>query len=142
MRHEAEIAEAVERQMREGVVDHQMIDVLVAMPASLKASGPRPGRRANCRSLHLADHRRFDALAGAEDVDRLLREILGAVGRGQDQRAAAVGDEAALQDAERIGDHPRVQHVLDRDRRPSWWRADSSPPIRAAPPRPSRSAHG
>ena len=29
VRHEAEVAEAVQRQMREGVVDHQMIDILV-----------------------------------------------------------------------------------------------------------------
>ena len=87
------------------------------MPASLERR--RPGDAEGARGgegLHLADHRRLDALAGAEDVDRLAREILGAVGRGQDQRAAAVGDQAALQDAERIGDHPRVQHVLDRDR--------------------------
>ena len=29
MRHEAEIAEAIERQMRKGVIDHQVIDVLM-----------------------------------------------------------------------------------------------------------------
>src|SRR5580698_2726220 len=29
MRHEAEVAEAVERQMRKGVVDHQMVNILV-----------------------------------------------------------------------------------------------------------------
>ncbi|WP_431270672.1 hypothetical protein [Dankookia sp. P2] len=55
-------------------------------------------------------------LAGAEDVDRLDREILGAVGLRQDQRAAAIRHQAALQDAEGIGDHPAVQHVVDRDR--------------------------
>ena len=88
------------------------------MPASLERDGTRDLEGARgVERLHLADHRRFHALAGAEDIDRLVRKILGAVGRGQDQRAAAVGDEAALQDAERIGDHPRIQHVLDRDRR-------------------------
>ena len=49
-------------------------------------------------------------------TDRLARKVLGAVGRGEDQRAAAVGDKAALQQAERIGDHPRIEHVRDRDR--------------------------
>ncbi len=118
MRHEAEIAETVERQMRERVVDHQMIDVLVGDAGLLEGQRSRDLEGARrIKRLHLADHRRLHALAGAEDVDRLFRKILGAVGRGQDQRAAAVGDEAALQDAERIGDHPRVQDVLDRDRR-------------------------
>ena len=104
--------------MREGVVDHQVIDVLVGDAGFAERGRPcdLEGAR-GVERLHLADHRRFHALAGAEDIDRLVRKILGAVGRGQDQRAAAIGDEAALQDAERIGDHPRVQHVLDRDRR-------------------------
>src|SRR2546422_578678 len=68
----------------------------------------------------------------------------GALGRDQDQRAAAIGHETALQQPERVGDHPRVQHILDGDRRPGVGppgpaargsRAGSSPPIRAARPR-------
>ena len=87
------------------------------MPASRNAVGPGHGERARTgETFHLADHRRLDALAGAEDVDRLGREILGALGGGQDQRAAAVGDQAALQQPERIGDHARAKHVLDGDR--------------------------
>ena len=58
----------------------------------------------------------FHALAGAEDVDRLGREILGAVGARQDQRAAAIRHQAAFQDAHGVGDHAAVEHVLDRDR--------------------------
>src|SRR5882672_7196184 len=118
MRHEAEIAEAIQRQMRKRVVDHQVIDIPMGDAGLLEGERARDLERTRTvEGLHLADHRRFHALAGAEDIDRLGLEILGAVGRGQDQRAAAVGDEAALQDAERIGDHPRVQHILDRDRR-------------------------
>ena len=67
--------------------------------------------------LHLADHRGLDTLAGAEQVDRLLREVAGALGRDQDQRTAAIGHQAALQQPERVGDHPRIQHILDGDRR-------------------------
>jgi hypothetical protein len=37
-----------------------------------------------------------------------LREVAGALGRNQDQRAAAIGHQAALQQSERVGDHPRV----------------------------------
>ena len=41
-----------------------------------------------------ADHRRLDALTGAEQVDRFLREVAGALRGGQDQLAAAIGHEA------------------------------------------------
>ncbi len=117
MRHEAEVAEAEQRQVREGVVDHHMIDVLVGDAGLAERGGPRDTEGARgVERFHLADHGRFHALAGAEDVDRLLRKILGAIGAGQDQRAAAVGDEAALQDPERVGDHARVQHVRNGDR--------------------------
>ena len=84
--------------MREGVVDHQVIDVAVrdaGLVERLLAGDAERARRGEV--LHLADHRRLDALAGAEHVDRLLREVLGALGRDQDQRAAAVGHQAALQ---------------------------------------------
>jgi hypothetical protein len=54
--------------------------------------------------LHLADHRRLDALVGAEQVDRppvrcqgqALREVAGALGRDQDQRTAAINDRELL----------------------------------------------
>src|SRR5438874_12880107 len=36
MRHEAEIAESIERQMREGIVDHQVIDVGVGYAGLLE----------------------------------------------------------------------------------------------------------
>ena len=84
--------------MGEGVVDHQMVDVLVGdagLGKGLGAGDAEGARRGEI--LHLADHRRLDALAGAEQVDRLLREVAGALGRDQDQRAAAIGHQAALQ---------------------------------------------
>ena len=43
-----------------------------------------------------ADHWRLNTLTGAEQIDRLLREVAGALGRDQDQRAAAIGHQAAL----------------------------------------------
>jgi hypothetical protein len=64
-----------------------------------------------------ADHRRLDTLAGADEIDRLLREVAGALGCNQDQCAAAVDHQAALQQPERVGDHPRIHHILDGDRR-------------------------
>ena len=134
----AQIFEAVDRQVGEGVVDHQMVDVLVGDAGLGKRLGAGHAERARRREIrHLADHRGLDDLAGAEDVDGPGREILGALGRGQDQRAAAIGHEAALQQAERIGDHPRVQDVLDGDRVLEGGARVLAPPIRAARPRPS-----
>ena len=68
--------------------------------------------------LHLADHRRLHALAAADHIDGLVGEVLGAFGGDEDQRAAAVRDQAALEQVERIGDQPRVEHVLHGDRIP------------------------
>ena len=68
------------------------------MPASAKALAPATRTaREEVKFRHLADHRRLDTLAGAEEVDRPLREVAGALGRDQDQGAAAVGHQTALQ---------------------------------------------
>src|SRR5437868_2810914 len=93
------------------------------MPASAKAEGPatrkardevpgssRPRKRGPGQPPELlgswipafagmtrkADHWRLNTLTGAEQIDRLLREVAGALGRDQDQRAAAIGHQAAL----------------------------------------------
>ena len=94
----SQILEAVDRQMRKGVVNHQMVDVIVrnARLGKGRRAGDAEGARGG-EILHLADHRRLDALAGAEQVDRFLREVAGALGGDQDQRAAAVGHQATLQ---------------------------------------------
>jgi hypothetical protein len=47
---------------------------LCVMPASAKALGPAT-RKAREEVRSSTDHRRLDALAGADEVDRLLREI-------------------------------------------------------------------
>jgi hypothetical protein len=105
-RHKAQIFEAVDRQMRKGVVDHQMVDVVVGDAGLGKGRGAGDAERARRGEIfHLADHRRLDTLAGAEEVDRppvrcqgqALREVAGALGRNQDQRAAAIGHQATLQ---------------------------------------------
>jgi hypothetical protein len=53
-----------------------MVDVLVGDAGLGKGLGARDAESARGGEiLHLADHRRLDRLAGAEQVDRLLREI-------------------------------------------------------------------
>ncbi len=103
--HEAQIFEAVDRQMDEGVVDHQVVDVPVGdagLGEGLGAGDAEGARGGEVR--HLADHRGLDTLAGAEEVNgppvrcqgQALREIAGALGCHQDQRAAAIGYQATL----------------------------------------------
>jgi len=75
-----------------------VVDVLVCDTGLGKGLGAGDAEGARGGEIrHLADHRRFHTLAGAEQVDRLLREVAGALGRNQDQRAAAIGYQAALQ---------------------------------------------
>src|SRR5260370_365524 len=85
-RKKTQLLEAVERQVGEGVVDHQVVDVGVGdaglVESLLAGDAEGPG---GVEVLHLADHRRLGALAGPQDVDRLVREVLGAVGAGEDQ---------------------------------------------------------
>ena len=58
--------------MRESVVDHQMVDVLVGDAGLGKSGGAGDAECARGGEiLHLADHRGLDALAGAQQVDRL-----------------------------------------------------------------------
>ena len=78
----------------------------------------RPGQRAGRRREVglLADVPVRLRAARAEHVDRRLREVLGPLGRRHDERAAAVGDHAAVEQVQRVGDHPRVEHVVDGDR--------------------------
>ena len=114
---EAEILESVDRQMRERVIDHQMINVRVTDPGGFKCllAGNLKCRRGG-EIGHLADHRRFCALAGTADIDRLLRHVLSAIRFGQDQRPATISHQTTHQQPERIADHLRVQHIVDGDR--------------------------
>ena len=83
--HKAQILEAIDQQMGEGVVDHQMVDVAVRDPGLGKGRGAGDAECARGGEIcHLADHLRLDTLAGADEVDRLLREIAGALGGDQE----------------------------------------------------------
>ena len=102
---EAQILQPPDGQMREGVVHHQVVHVLVADAGGFEriAAGDAEGLRAG-EVLHLAHHRRLHALAAAQDVHGFVGEILGPLRRDEDQRAAAIRNETALVQMERIGD--------------------------------------
>ena len=124
-RHKAQILEAADRQMRKicpwqrtgGVIDHQMVDVAVrdAGPGKGFGAGDAEGARGG-EILHLADHRRLDRLAGAEEIDRFLREVARARRRpGSTRRRHRSRESTAVSGTG--GDHPRTERILDSDRR-------------------------
>ncbi len=56
------------------------------------------------------------AVAAAEEIDRLVLEIACPVRPHQHARAAAIGHQAAIGRGQRVADHPRAEHVRDRER--------------------------
>ena len=52
-------------------------------------------------------------LAGADDLDQRPLELFGDLRANNDNRAAAVADDAAIEPMQRGSDHRRVHHVLD-----------------------------
>ena len=54
--------------------------------------------------------------AGAEHPDGLLLAVLRALGADDDDGAAGVGDQAAVEEVEGVGDPARREHVVDGDR--------------------------
>ena len=56
------------------------------------------------------------AAGRAAHVDGPVRQLAGAVLGREDDAAAAVGDHAAVELVQRVGDELRAEHVVDRDR--------------------------
>ena len=56
-----------------------------------------------------------DGFAGAKDPDGRVAAVASDLGGGDDNRAAAVGDDAAVHQVEGVGDDAGVDHVLNGD---------------------------
>ena len=82
------------------------------------------------QSDHLTDHRRLDTLAGAEEVDQPPVHARDKLCGKPRERLAATRIRAPPPSVTRqhcnkrsgLGDHPRIEHVLDSDRRPKGVR--------------------
>ena len=113
---EPEVFEKQDRVDRERVIQLAHIDV-----GRMKPSHPIRGlsrfhsgrRRQIPHALNLVV---TDRVADAEHIHRRLSQRAGALGRRQDHRAAAVGHQAAVANAQRCAHHPRSQDVSDRQR--------------------------
>ena len=92
-------------------------------PASSNARGPGP-HGAGVGQVDAAVVGVLRRLAVAEHLHARARSrSAGDLGRDDDQRAAAVGDHAAVEAVQRIADHRRLEHLLDGDRRRAGRRA-------------------
>ena len=114
-RAEAEVLERQQYGDGERVVDHAQVDVGVL------DAGHRHGARARFLRGHVGEiahsHRGVaQRLAAAEDAHRRFREVARPVGTGDADGAAAVGDDAAVEEMQRRRDDARRQHVGARDR--------------------------
>ncbi len=76
-------------------------------------AGPDAGRIGQIEILAAA--RALHRLAMSDQPHQRLLQALCNFRRGDDQRAAAIGDDAAIHPVQRIRNHRRVQHVLDGD---------------------------
>ena len=112
---EAEVLQLHQHRDGKTVVDRGVFDVLRRDAGLLEGARAGPDAGGVSEIEILAAARALHRLAMADQAHQRLLQALGNLRRGDDQRAAAVGDDAAIHPVQRIGDHRRVQHVLDGD---------------------------
>ena len=142
---EAVVLEAQQHRRAEVVEEHRRVDVgrrdaghrveLLGdgAAAGVLTAGARSSRPSGCGSAPRPARRRGCTPGG-------WRAVAGALRRGDDHRAGAVGLQAAVEQAQRLGDPARALVIGERDRLAHDRVADCAPRARAARPRPGRSA--
>src|SRR5580704_19134762 len=110
----AKVLELRDHRDGEGVVDHAhvYIGMLDARALERELAGLRR------RVLEIVAMTRAAMTHGfrcTEDIDGLLLQITRALGRRDDQRTAAIGNDAAIEQVQRRRNHARREHVLNRN---------------------------
>ena len=114
---EPEVLEREQHGDRERVVQLEHVDVGQRHAGALERQRTGLRGRREVDVGHLADVEVMRERVGrAEDVGRRLAQIAGPLVRRDDARRAAVGDHAAVEHVQRVGDEARRQHVVDGDR--------------------------
>jgi len=101
---EAEVFELDDHGDGEAVVDRGVFDV--GRRHAGFGEGDRPGAGGARRGeIEAAASQVFDRFAGADDFHQRPLELFGDLRPHDDQRAAAVADDAAIESVQRVGDH-------------------------------------
>ena len=112
---EADVLELHQHGDGEAVIDRGVFDVLRRDAGFLERARAGPDAGGVSEVEILAAARALHRLAMADQAHQRSLQAFGDLRRGDDHRATAVGDDAAIHPVQGIGDHRRVQHVLDRD---------------------------
>ena len=110
---EAQVFQQREHRDGERVVDHRDLD-LVGRDARLAERRGR-GLRGRAGRDVAAALGILGRLSGAQDPHRRLLRVASDISRRDHHRAAAVRDDARLQQMQRVRDHARRHHIFDRD---------------------------
>lgn len=111
-----QVLQRIDGHVGEGIVDHQVIHILVLDSRLFEglAAGDSEGGGVG-HIVHLADYRALHRLTRPQNVDRLLGEVAGPFGAGEDQRASTISHHTALKEVEGIADHAAVKDVFHRN---------------------------
>src|SRR5258706_15692587 len=112
---EAEVFDLHQYRDGEAVIDRGIFDVLWRDAGLLERprAGPDPGGISEIEILAAA--RSLHRFAVPDQAHQRLFQAFGDFRLGHDQRAAAVTYDAAVEPMQRIGNHRRIEHVLDGD---------------------------
>ena len=97
----------------EAVVDRRVLDVGRGHAGFGKSLGARPAR-ARGGEVEIAASLMLDGLAGADQLDQWAFQRACDLRPCHDQGAAAIGDDAAIEPVQGVGDHRRIEHILHR----------------------------
>ena len=110
---EAQVLDKAHHGDAERVIGHQNIDLRWRHSRLGESGGSRLGSGADRDITAILPV--FGGLTGTDDPHRLLPGIAGDVCRGDHYRASSVGDHAALQQVQRVGNRARVHDIFRGD---------------------------
>ena len=113
---EAQPLQRHQRRVRERVVHHRQVDVVVRDARGLQRGGARHPRHRRGQVRHLADDGVVVALRAGEHPHGLLAQVARPLCRRDDDGRAGVGDEAAVEQVEGPRDPARVVVVVEGHR--------------------------
>src|SRR5262249_40900710 len=111
---ESEILELHQYRDGEAVIDRSVFDIGRFHARLFESARPRP-YRAGIGQIDVAAHLVLGRLTGADDLHLGALELFRDLRADDDDGAATIADDAAIETVQGIGDHRRIDDILDRD---------------------------